>query len=65
MKLNVISCPICGRQPKLYYWRDMSGSWVRLKCRHYNLLEGKAELSWCLKQAEKNWNEWMNEVWLS
>lgn len=65
MKLNVMCCPICGRQPKLYYWHDASGSWVRLKCRHYNLLEGKVGLPWCLKQAERNWNKWINEVWLS
>nr|DAE78380.1 MAG TPA: restriction alleviation protein [Caudoviricetes sp.] len=58
-------CPICCRTPKLYYWRDASGSWVRLKCRHYSLLEGKAELSWCFKQAALHWNEWVNTIWVS
>jgi hypothetical protein len=31
----------------------------------YNLLEGKAELSWCFKQAALHWNEWVNTIWVS
>ena len=61
--MKLLSCPICGRKPKLKIEYYPTGAVVRIKCKpffrkvHLEVVDGKALPDKAVRNAINCWNE--------